>query len=564
MKKFKLLSLLVIGLILSTNLGYAQSIEENVTQDKEQNYWADMKIQEAINAKIIQEAESFRPDENITRYEFVLMMNKALKLEKQKEKTFIDLEKGSTKELEMLKAVEQGYIVGYEDNTIRPDANLLRQEAAAMVVSALKLADDKETAKKYLDNRMIDEYAQGKVGAVSVAKIMGGTPEGNFEPKGNITKAEALVVALNVQKRSIPVLTIDKDKTVIQNQTVQGDIVISEKLGNGSVTLKNVNVLGSLIIKGGGKNSIHLEDSNFDKIVVNDENNQVRVSFEGNTKTQHIAMESGGNLDSKNFQGEIKLISVNENNNQNAVIEVKVPISILELSKNTVMAIKVQAPVQKIEIKDAQGQGTSMPTIEIAKGIIVNEIVANSPVKIEGEGKILELKANVPGIKTTIDPDKTTTSPGVEPPQKVETEDPPQKDTSEKDSYDKSVTSATMHIDSKDITVEAVNGVINFDLRAVEGNIIGLTLESNDKNTYTVTSVSSPKLGNKTGIWTCETKGKQNMSIFIDYAKDALELGGATNVDKMPTAVIRGYAGKGTYIATGKINEKTLIIEIIL
>ncbi|OFV72353.1 YDG domain-containing protein [Acetobacterium wieringae] len=54
----------------------------------------------------------------------------------------------------------------------------------------------------------------------------------------------------------------------LQNLTIDGNLIIDEAVGNGNVTLNNVTVSGELRVRGGGKNSIHINGGNYSKILI--------------------------------------------------------------------------------------------------------------------------------------------------------------------------------------------------------------------------------------------------------------------------------------------------------
>ena len=67
------------------------------------------------------------------------------------------------------------------------------------------------------------------------------------------------MVTLDRVRRSAKETVIEKAGTTLENKTIPGDLVIAESVGEGNVTLKNVTVLGSVIVKGGGANSIYFD-----------------------------------------------------------------------------------------------------------------------------------------------------------------------------------------------------------------------------------------------------------------------------------------------------------------
>ena len=87
--------------------------------------------------------ESARPSDNIKREEAIVMLNRILKYEptsKEISGDFTDVKKVSKWAKDAMAAlIEKGYIIGYEDNTLRPQDKMTRAEAVKMINKAIGL-----------------------------------------------------------------------------------------------------------------------------------------------------------------------------------------------------------------------------------------------------------------------------------------------------------------------------------------------------------------------------------------------------------------------------------------
>lgn len=137
---------------------------------------------------------TFRPDAQTTRAEFLTMLVTALgeydKEENYGTCTFADVAEGDWYAHCVAYAQKTGLVKGYEDNTFRPDANITRAEAAAMVASAMGL-EGKATVSSFTD---VSGWAVPHVEALAERKILSGDGNGKFRPDDNITRAEAATV----------------------------------------------------------------------------------------------------------------------------------------------------------------------------------------------------------------------------------------------------------------------------------------------------------------------------------------------------------------------------------
>jgi polyhydroxybutyrate depolymerase len=104
----------------------------------------------------------------------------------------------------------KGIVSGYPDGKFRPDADITRAEFVAMLTRALELAAKPETAAGFKDSAGFG-WAKGAIGAAVEAGLVAGTPDGNFTPARQITRAElAAILARVVERRLVPVSTVEE------------------------------------------------------------------------------------------------------------------------------------------------------------------------------------------------------------------------------------------------------------------------------------------------------------------------------------------------------------------
>lgn len=92
---------------------------------------------------------------------------------------------------------------------------------------------------------------------------------------------------------------INVKDVVLEDTTINGDLIISEGVGSGDVTLKSVVVKGDTIVNGGGTNTITIEDSQIDNLIVNKKDGKVRILAVGTTDVDAVELQSGAKLESK-------------------------------------------------------------------------------------------------------------------------------------------------------------------------------------------------------------------------------------------------------------------------
>lgn len=169
-------------------------------------------------------SNSFGADDRVTRGEFATLLVKGMDIPitTPTQQTFSDVGKGTGAEIWNYEAIETaarvGIITGRSDGFFQPQLPISREDAAVMIARAMnaKLAanDSKLSSalgKSFLDSTSIEYYARPAVQAVTKAKIMDGSPvnvagskksQFQFNPKGNMTRAEAAKIAVELLKKS--------------------------------------------------------------------------------------------------------------------------------------------------------------------------------------------------------------------------------------------------------------------------------------------------------------------------------------------------------------------------
>ena len=158
-------------------------------------HWAEDTIQEWFDNDMLKGYEdgSFRPDVQISRAEFMTMVNNAFEYTEKADIDFIDVDSDDWFYPEVQKAVKSGYLLGYEDNTARPDNKITRQEAALIIARIKDLDNYAAGAARFADVAEIAAWAIGGVGAVADEDYMIGYEDITFRPLRFISRAEALV-----------------------------------------------------------------------------------------------------------------------------------------------------------------------------------------------------------------------------------------------------------------------------------------------------------------------------------------------------------------------------------
>ena len=347
---------------------------------------------------------TFRPNNMITRAEFVVLVNNAMGYTKSGYAYFSDVPSHYWGKNAIQTGVAAGYISGDGNGIFRPNDPVTRQEAAAMISRILDLKQNESRAYRYTDSYAISNWAKGVVGAVSEAGIMAGYPDGSFGPNKVLTRAEA-VLALDKtvnykpgEKEEDKEETKKEDmlltQTKLEDTTVTGDLTISDRLGTKTITLDNVTVKGKLIVDGGSE--VILKDCDIKEMVMDQKDTTVKAS--GKTTVEKTTFKKIGKLTG----GDYTDVIVDKELSGSITIDGKV--RSLTLDAETDLKLGSDARIKNMEIT----KNADKATIDFSKGK-VEDMTVKDKVTIKGSGDIDTMTVYVSGVTSSIRPDTVKT-----------------------------------------------------------------------------------------------------------------------------------------------------------
>ena len=347
---------------------------------------------------------TFRPNNMITRAEFVVLVNNAMGYTKSGYAYFSDVPSHYWGKNAIQTGVAAGYISGDGNGIFRPNDPVTRQEAAAMISRILDLKQNESRAYRYTDSYAISNWAKGVVGAVSEAGIMAGYPDGSFGPNRVLTRAEA-VLALD---KTVNYKPGDKEEdkeetqkedmlltqTKLEDTTITGDLTISDRLGTKTITLDNVTVKGKLIVDGGSE--VILKDCDIKEMVMDQKDTAVKAS--GKTTVEKTTFKKIGKLTG----GDYTDVIVDKELSGYITIDAKV--RNLTLDAETDLKLGSDARIKNMEIT----KNADKATIDFSKGK-VEDMTVKDKVTIKGSGDIDTMTVYVSGVTSSIRPDTVKT-----------------------------------------------------------------------------------------------------------------------------------------------------------
>ncbi len=159
-------------------------------------HWAEQNIKQLVAAGSVggYPDGSFKPGNTITRAEFASMLVKAFQLENKGGRVFADTAAHWAKDSIAI-ATASGIVNGYDANTFGPDDLITREQMAVMIFKAAQLSEGGEETG-FADKQNISAWARQAVAAVVSNGIMNGYQDNTIQPQGKANRAEAATVII--------------------------------------------------------------------------------------------------------------------------------------------------------------------------------------------------------------------------------------------------------------------------------------------------------------------------------------------------------------------------------
>ncbi len=386
-----LCTLLCIG--TSTAQGATSAFQDTT------GHWAANAIERMSGYQIVNGYEGkFRPNDTITRGELAVVLNNVMQYQQKADNTFSDLGQAFYTDA-ILKAARADVMYG-ANGKVRPTDPISRQEAVAMMARAF----DVEGVGNNIsvpDAEQIADWAKGSVSAFMQKGYIDGVS--SFRPTASITRAEVVTIlnrllcgyyatSGNFSESTNGTVVINTKDVTLKDTVIDGDLILSEGIKDGDVTLDNVTVKGRTLIRGGGVNSIHVTgNSVLNTVVMERDGAAVRIAVDKNAKVSNVIVgekstESiiSGYVPNVTVSGSAKLTA------QNAKFD-----TVSVTASNVSLVATGESIIKNVEVTDT----AKNTDISVAKDAAINTInIQADGAKVFGEGKVSDVKANANNI----------------------------------------------------------------------------------------------------------------------------------------------------------------------
>lgn len=256
MKKFlknngiKILTVVLFFSSIPFNISLADKEQEKANEIMKE--WSKMGILAGDGAG------NFRPNDPVSRAEFMVLTNRALKFENKTVsiKSYRDIKKNDWYYDDIEKAVSAGYISGISKDKMSPHSKITNQEVYA-AISKLTKENNEVDLNGVLDKESISKWAENGI-RKSIANGYVLSENGKINPKEYTSRADVIVILDRVMTnqrvisfpgtytiKSAKTISVLSDKVILKDTVIDQDLILGANVTQ--IIIQNSQIKGKLI-----------------------------------------------------------------------------------------------------------------------------------------------------------------------------------------------------------------------------------------------------------------------------------------------------------------------------
>lgn len=366
-------------------------------------------------------------DRNINRAEFVTLVNRAFGYKDVGPNTFADVNPNDWFAEDISIAHQAGYFNGTSPTTADPYALVTREQAAVLLGRCLRFQGVTGAANStFTDMEEIGGWSRGLVQEAAELGIIQGYSDGSFRPNLPITRGQMacfLVRALGTlvqepgEQTSGGVygnLTITTPGVKLKDTVVTGNLYLTGGVGLGNVELENVEVLGKIVVCGGGeaeggKHSVILRNVTAGGLELDSLTEQFfSLEAEGLTNIDSVTVRSSAYIEDRTEDG-LGLQTIRLDGADGSQFQLAGNLKrVVDLTPNS--RLQIAQGVADVVTMDEKAEGASLVIDNLAS---IRELNLDRGVQVTGDGAISHLNVNAPGSTVSMLPDTIYVRPGI-------------------------------------------------------------------------------------------------------------------------------------------------------
>jgi hypothetical protein len=223
-------------------------------------HWAKDAIVKFTNINIIKgyNDNTFRPNDNITRAEFITLVNRILNNSEQSDKFIPDIQSKNWYYEEIKKSVASGLLKGDQNGNMNPESYITREEAVVILARAFGGIGADVAIDEFIDKNEVSSWSAAAFSDFISKEYIKGYEDNTIKPRANITRAEVItiidrmfaeiIISGNYNNNIKGSLVVTGQNVDISNLFVQGNLVITEGT-KGDINLSGLRVEGDIVLR---------------------------------------------------------------------------------------------------------------------------------------------------------------------------------------------------------------------------------------------------------------------------------------------------------------------------
>lgn len=180
----------------------AQSSEFAVNLSDIHGHWAETAVIQLVKQGAITgyPDNTYKPNDRITRAEFVTILVNAFGFKAQNSKSFADTTKHWAQSA-ISTASALGIADGYSENAFGPDEWITREQMATIIIRAARIDSTEPAIVHFSDNSSVSDWAKTPLAIAAAKGLIDGYEDGTVKPQANASRAEAAAVILRALQK---------------------------------------------------------------------------------------------------------------------------------------------------------------------------------------------------------------------------------------------------------------------------------------------------------------------------------------------------------------------------
>ncbi len=390
--------------------------------------WMDAYLQKVVQWGVMRgDLEgNLEPDRDITRAEFVTMLNRAFGYTETGSTPFKDVKSSDWYADDIGIAYNMGYLYGTSKTTASPNLSITREEAMVMLGKNLMYRPGVGEVLGFTDSRTFSEWSKGYIEIASDTGVVSGYPDGTFRPQNNISRGEAACIIVKALGNIVNTpgevtlggvygnVLISVPGVQLKDTVIAGDLYLTGGVGLGDVLLENVTVLGRIIVSGAGASnkgdsSVILRNVQANELIVDSLKDQfVTLRAEGDTTIDFTSVRTDAYIEDVTPTGYgLKYMELDGEDGTQLQVAGNIK-EVLNMTPGSQLVI-AQGPAEKVTIDELATDST----LTINNGASIGELNLDVGTTVNGEGDISHVNVNAPGCSIEMLPDTITVRPGI-------------------------------------------------------------------------------------------------------------------------------------------------------